>query len=73
MGRSYKGYMVGWKRLEDSSRKRTKEGERTEWDPLDGISITFTEEQYLYHEGIKNKHHGIQLRETKEDVVLHVF
>ena len=43
--------------LEDASRKRTKVGERREWDPLDGISITHMEEQDLSHEGVENNHH----------------
>ena len=57
MGRINKGQMVGWKRPTDAYGKRTKEGERMEWDPLDGISITFMEEHDLFHEGIGNKHH----------------
>ena len=49
--------MVGWKRLEDASGKRTKEDERREWDPLYRISITFMEEQDLSDEGVENNHH----------------
>lgn len=31
------------------------------------------EEQDLSHEGIENNHHWIEQKETKEDVVLHVY